>query len=143
MTFTPNPGQLTHSSKGNSAEAPNGRAQWGHAGSRVPKKLGARQRAPSIPLQNKCGDRDQLGNADIGKVTQAWGLARGPWSPVSGAGSGQRRASRVPLLVLKAQPSQAASEAWAVTLVESGSQHPQGEERQANNGRRSGGWAFN
>ena len=46
--------------------------------------------------------------------------------------------SWVPLLVLKAQPGQAASEAWAVTLVESGSQHPQGEERQANNGRRSG-----
>ena len=79
----------------------------GHAGSRVPKELGAGQRAPSIPLQNKCGDRDQLGNPEIGKVTHAWGLARGPWSPWSGAGSGQRRASRVPLWVLKAQLSPA------------------------------------
>ena len=58
--------------------------------------------------------------------------------PLEWAGSGQRRVSRVPLSVLKAQPGQAAPEAWAMTLVESGSQPRQGEEREANNGGRSG-----
>ena len=101
MTFTPDPGQRTHPSKGNSAEAPDGKARGGACGVQGLQRAGSQAEGPIHPSAKQVwGHRDQLSNPEIGKVTRAWG----PWSPFSGAGSGQTLASRVPLSVLKAQP---------------------------------------